>query len=96
MGTPIYVNLSYRQYKEFERQFARGCSPLESSHNTMDERYYHKAIRFSLGELEFEVTGPMVMAPRGQGVMEAPGDDVIPGEKAARDAACTQREDSRS
>ena len=64
MPTPIYVNLTYHQYKKFEEQFKRGIGPLESSHTSMDERYYHKAVRFTLGDLEFEVTGPAVQAPR--------------------------------
>lgn len=64
MTTPIYVNLSYKQYKAFEAQFVKGIGPLESSHTSTDERYYHKAVRFELGDLEFEVTGPAVQAPR--------------------------------
>lgn len=72
MTTPIYVNLNYRQYKAFEAQFADGCESLETSHRTEDERFYHKAIRFILGDLEFEVTGPMVMRPEGQAVTEEP------------------------
>jgi hypothetical protein len=63
VATPIYVSLSYRQYKEFENQFRFGARPLESEHKTQDLRFYHKAIRFMVGDLEFEVTGPAVMAP---------------------------------
>lgn len=70
MGTPVYVSLDYEQYKRFEQQFRNGCANLETAHTSMDERYYHKAIRFEIGDLKFEVTGPMVMAPRGQTVME--------------------------
>ena len=62
-GTPIYVSLNYEQYKKFEQQFAKGIGPLETSHTSMGERYYHKAVRFTLGDLQFEITGPMVMAP---------------------------------
>ena len=73
MGTPMYVSLDYKQYKALEEQFAKGCGPLESFHRTEDRRFYHKAIRFRIGDLEFEITGPMVMAPKGQTMMEAAG-----------------------
>lgn len=63
MVTPVYVSLDYEQYKAFERQFEQGIGPLETTHSRDDERFYHKAIRFRIGDLTFEVTGPGVMAP---------------------------------
>lgn len=88
MTTPIYVSLNYKQYKEFEEQFKGGCGPLETLHCTEDQRFYHKAIQFAVGDLMFEVTGPMVMGPQDQAaLMDTPESyGVDPDQEAARDA----------
>jgi hypothetical protein len=110
MGTPVYCALDYDQYKAFEAQFLNGVGPLETEHRTEDRRFYHKAIRFEVGDIKFEVTGPMVMAPRGQSAMVLEGDCPIHGDRltegvcptceaandAARDRAREQREDRQS
>lgn len=83
MGTPMYVSLDYDQYKEFEEQFSLGIGPLESSHTSV-EGYYHKAVRFRIGDLKFEITGPMVMAPKEMPAVEMPPMTLTEAEDIAR------------
>lgn len=92
MTTPVYVNLDYEQYKAFERQFEQGCGPLETTHSRDDARFYHKAIRFVMGDLTFEVTGPGVMAPEMPAMTCEPGSDVDPDEEAAHDAWVSEQQ----
>jgi hypothetical protein len=60
----IYISLSYDQYKSLEEQ-AVHFKENESVHETVDRRFYHKALRLDLGDgLVFEFQGPRVMAPQ--------------------------------
>lgn len=60
--TDQYIPLTYRQYKHLEEQIARFKS-LETTHITVDKRFYHKAFRLEVGDITFEFIGPPVMAP---------------------------------
>lgn len=61
MGQPLYTQLTYEQYKDFEEQLSR-FAELETTHESgnMDEKYYHKSFRIRIGDLLLEVTGPLV------------------------------------
>jgi hypothetical protein len=56
----IYVNLSYDEYKQFERQ----VKAFEETTHGAGTEWYHKAFRFNLGPQVFEVHGPNVKARR--------------------------------
>lgn len=59
----IYLSLSHKQYKNVEDQ-AIHFTDNETTHETVDRRFYHKAWRLDLGEgLVIEFQGPRVMAP---------------------------------
>ncbi len=59
----IYISLSYNQYKRLEDQ-AIHFEKNESTHETTDRRFYHKAWRLDLGDgIVLEFQGPRVMAP---------------------------------
>jgi len=68
----LYMSLNYKQYKSLEEQLAR-FKDIETTHESMDRRFYHKAFRLDLGEITFEFQGPRVMAPP-----EAEKDDGMP------------------
>ena len=54
----IYINVGYDEYKRFEEQ----CKAfIETTHGEGTE-WYHKAMRFNLGDITFEVHGPNVKA----------------------------------
>lgn len=54
----IYINLTFQQYKEMERQ-ARAFE--ETTHGEGTE-YYHKAFVLNIGDVRFEFHGPNVKA----------------------------------
>ena len=58
----LYLSLNYIDYKELERQL-RDYTLLETVHETMDNRYYHKSFRLKLGDITLEIHGPSVKAP---------------------------------
>jgi hypothetical protein len=57
--TDIYLRLDYRQYKTLEEQL-RSWEKLETTHTTVDGRYYHKALRLEMGDVTLEIQGPAV------------------------------------
>ncbi len=58
----LYISLNHNQYKKLEEQLAR-FKEMETTHESMDRRFYHKAFRLDLGDVVFEFQGPRVMAP---------------------------------
>lgn len=60
--TDLYMSLGYEEYKRFEQQL-EDYRELETVHEAMDRRYYHKSFRLQLGDITFEVHGPSVKAP---------------------------------
>ena len=58
----LYLSLNYNQYKQLEEQL-RNWESIETTHMTMDERFYHKALRLDMGDIVLEIQGPRVMAP---------------------------------
>jgi len=71
----LYMSLDYRQYKALEKQLGR-FKELETTHESMDKRFYHRAFRLDLGEIVLEFQGPRVMAPSVPSVEdEPPGDE---------------------
>lgn len=64
--TCLYVQLSYEEYKDLERQMRE---VPETTHRTVPDGGYHKAIRLQVKDgLVFEFQGPLV-----RGFDEAPG-----------------------
>lgn len=61
MATEIYVRLTYDQYKRLEEQL-RDFAALETTHESgnMDKKFYHKSLRFDLGDITVEAHGPLV------------------------------------
>ena len=61
MTQPLYTQLNYEQYQDFEEQL-KHYSELETTHESgnMDSKFYHKAFRLRIGDLLLEVTGPLV------------------------------------
>lgn len=57
--TDVYLRLDYGQYKILESQL-RNWDRIETTHTTMDGRYYHKALRLDLGQITLEIQGPAV------------------------------------
>lgn len=57
--TDMYLQLDYRGYKHLERQLLN-WTEIESTHVSMDQRYYHKALRLEIGDLTLEIQGPAV------------------------------------
>ncbi len=58
----LYLSLNYNQYKKLEEQL-RDWQNIETTHTTVDERFYHKALRLDMGDIVLEIQGPRVMAP---------------------------------
>jgi hypothetical protein len=58
----LYLSLNYAQYKKLEEQL-RDWQNIERTHTTVDQRFYHKALRLDMGDLVLEIQGPRVMAP---------------------------------
>ena len=58
----LYLSVDYNQYKKLEEQL-RHWEEIETTHTTMDERFYHKALRLDMGDIVLEIQGPRVMAP---------------------------------
>ena len=61
MATDIYVRLTYEEYKLLEREL-KDFSNLETTHESgsLDSKFYHKSIRLHIGEIIFEIHGPLV------------------------------------
>ena len=61
MTQPVYTQLTYEQYKEFEEQLSH-FADLETTHKSgsLDEQFYHKAFRLKIGDMTLEVTGPLI------------------------------------
>lgn len=57
----IYIRLGYDDYKSVERQM-RDFDSIETAHTSVDG-YYHKAIRLRIGDVTFELQGPLVKEP---------------------------------
>jgi hypothetical protein len=57
--TDMYLQLDYRGYKHLEQQLLLWAE-IESTHVSMDQRYYHKALRLEIGDLTLEIQGPAV------------------------------------
>lgn len=57
--TDMYLQLDYRGYKHLERQLLNWAK-IETTHVSMDQRYYHKALRLEIGDLTLEIQGPAV------------------------------------
>jgi hypothetical protein len=57
--TDVYLQLDYRAYKHLERQLLN-WDRIETTHVSMDRRYYHKALRLEIGDLTLEIQGPAV------------------------------------
>lgn len=57
--TDVYLQLDYRAYKHLERQL-RDWEQIETVHLSMDQRYYHKALRLEIGDITLEIQGPAV------------------------------------
>lgn len=60
--TDIYIRLDYRSYKKLEEQIRNFPQDVETVHTTVTG-YYHKAIRFDVGDVVFEFQGPAVKEP---------------------------------
>lgn len=60
--TNVYLQLTYDEYKEFERQML-DFRAQETTHTTANEGFYHKAFRVRIGSLLLEVQGPLVKRP---------------------------------
>ncbi|KKN68698.1 hypothetical protein LCGC14_0448890 [marine sediment metagenome] len=75
----LYLSLNHNQYKKLEEQL-RNFKNIETTHTTVDQRFYHKAFRLDMGDLVLEIQGPRVMAPPiAEGVIEPMNpDDSIP------------------
>lgn len=74
MTQPLYTQLTYEQYKEFEQQL-HDYPQLETTHmsGSIGEDFYHKAFRITIGDLILEVTGPLVKGWRP--IVEPEGED---------------------
>lgn len=57
--TDVYLQLDYRAYKHLEQQL-RDWESIETVHLSMDQRYYHKALRLEIGDITLEIQGPAV------------------------------------
>ena len=60
--TELYTRLNYTQYKHLEEQLSH-WEQIETTHTSMEEGFYHKALRLELGSLIIEVQGPTVKEP---------------------------------
>jgi hypothetical protein len=60
--TDVYISLGHDDYKHFEDQMRR-FEELETTHTTSNEGFYHKAFRILVGEITFEIQGPLVKKP---------------------------------
>ena len=58
----LYLSLNYDQYKKLETQL-KDWKNIETVHTTVDQRFYHKALRLDMGDIVLEIQGPRVMAP---------------------------------
>lgn len=68
--TDLYMSLGYEEYKRFEEQL-ENHHLLETVHEAMDRRYYHKSFRLQLGDVVLEVHGPSVKAPTAPTTIKA-------------------------
>lgn len=61
MSTELYVRLTYDQYKRLEEELKR-FEELESTHESgnLNDQFYHKSLRFHLGDIAVEAHGPLV------------------------------------
>lgn len=77
--TDVYLQLDYRAYKHLERQLLN-WQEIETTHVSMDQRYYHKALRLEIGDITLEIQGPAVR----EAVQEAE----VPKEKEPGGCTC--------
>ena len=59
MARRIYLQLTYDEYKDLERQL-NDWANMETTHTGVPGPFYHKSISFTIGEIQFEFHGPAV------------------------------------
>ena len=78
MARRIYLQLTYDEYKDLERQL-KSWAERETTHTSVPGPFYHKSISFTIGEIQFEFHGPAVAGEEAKPESHGPA---VAGEEA--------------